>query len=362
MKKLYLILIIALFEISFAKANPVIIYPVLITEVYLDSNNRWTIELYINNTGYNNLDSFKLVTNSGEALFKQGIAVNYGDIILITEDSMQTPLSIDRYADNIILKGYGYGMWSYSGIPIQYGLSSNNLSYPQLGQSIEIYYYSMSTFYYVKSSTPSLGVFSNSAISGLGRISGHIYDKYNNLIEGDLVRIYIYPTQTSNSNYNILDTIDNNAYHHHTLLSRYYNVDIRQTSTAALLADTIILIEPDSETICDFHLNVSINNINENRLINNNFTLTNYPNPFIENTTIEIKTINNKTFSNAIIKIFNNAGEIMKIIPVDNYITKTNSYSISFSNKNQILEAGIYYYTLEVEGKKIASNKITIIR
>lgn len=364
MKKI-VILIIVVFGISFAKANPIVYAPILITEMYIDSNNKWTIELFINYTGVNNLDSFKLVTSSGEALFKSGITVSQNEVILITEDSMQSPLSINRYGDNIYLKLCDYGSWNQTSYTLTFGDNPNTCqcTFPRFGQSIEMvsYTFSETTYLYVKSSIPSLGTYpSDNAINSPGTLSGHVYDINNNPVKFQSILLLASPCWSEPSP--VFINLDTSGYYNSSLVARYYEVSVQLNSTCDIIADTIIAVEPDSATICDFHLKIS-NGIEEYNLSKNNITMSNYPNPFKDNTTIEIKSANNNVLSNAIVKIFNNNGEIVKIIPVGDYNNKTNSYSVSVSNnKNQSLESGIYFYTLEADGKKVSSNKMTIIK
>jgi len=366
MKKV-VILIIAVFGISFAKANPIVYAPILITEMYIDSNNKWTIELYINYYGINNLDSFKLCTSSGEALFKSGITVSQYEVILITEDSMQSPLSINRYGDNIYLKLSDYGSWNQTSYTIQYGNITTtqpyqDVSFPRLGQSIEMVSYTLNetTYLYFKSSIPSLGTYpSDNAINSPGSLSGHVYDLNNNPIKFQSILLFASPCWDGPS---LCINTDTSGYYSSSLVSRYYNVTVEYNSSGGIITDTTIAIEPDSATVCDFHLNIT-NGINEYNLSKNNITISNYPNPFNDNTTIEIKSPNDIVLSNAIIKIFNNLGEIVRILPVGDYNNAKKSYTVSvLNNKNQSLEAGIYFYTLEANGKKVSSNKMTIIK
>ena len=369
MKKV-VILFIVVFGISFAKANPVTPIPILITEMYIDSNNKWTIELFIYDFGptITNLDSVKLVTSSGEALFKSGITVSQNEIILITEDSLQSPLSINRYGDNIKLMTRLYSTWIQSGNSLVYGDDPNTCvcTFPRLGQSIELANYINPTngetdYLYVKSSIPSLGTYpSDNAINSPGSLSGHVYDSNNNPIENHLVYINVAPSWYGP--FPMYFELDTNRYFNCNLVGKYYNISVRLNTTDAVILDTIIAIEPDSATICDFHLNIT-NGISEYNLIKSNIMMSNYPNPFKDNTTIEIKSPNNMVLSNAIIKIFNNLGEIVRIIPVGDYNNAKKSYSVSVSNnKNQSLDSGIYFYTLEIDGKKVSSNKMIIIK
>ncbi len=364
MKKL-LIIIILFFGVSFAKANPIIVPTILITEIYFDNNDKWTMELYICTNSYSNLDSFKLCSSSGEALFRAGKIINYKDVILITQDSLQSSLIINRYSDNLQIKECFMGSWSNTYNPFAFGNSS--VSFPRIGQSLEYITYPKDTIYnyfgnhfYAKSKITSFGTFpSNNSFNCLGNISGHIYDVNNNLITGNSVFIYLYAPWVTNP----IDTIfvDNNGYFSKNMPACYYSFNVRNKYTNSSITYQNISLEPDSIINYDFHLNISFNGIKEN-LIKNSYSISNYPNPFKNNTTIEIKLEKITKISNAILKIYNNIGEIVKIIPVENYNSTTNTCTVEYRNKTQVLEAGIYYYTLEIDGKKVASNKMTIIK
>ncbi len=364
MKKI-LLLSVLLFAVLIIKANPIIHSSFLITELYFDSNDKWTMELLIKDQIIN-LDNYKLITSTGEFHFKNGITVNPNDIILITIDSMQTPLTLNRSGDFIQIKWFTNSQWFDDGIPLRYGNITNAaVSPPLIGQSIELLiingtFPAYSGFAYIKSKTPDLGSINVNTSNCMGNLNGFVYDINNNPVAFDSVRIINWPQTNSFSNKIWFDAT---GYFNQEMYARNYTIQIYYPKTSSIPCfDTIISIELDSTVSCIFHINNYVSSISEqNSKINT--TLSNFPNPFTTSTNILINISDSKNASKAILKFFNSVGEIVRIIPVDGYAVSTAAYSIPFSIQDMHeFTSGTYYYVLELNGEKLASNKMTLIK
>ena len=364
MKKL-LLLSVLLFPVLLLKANPIVSTPFLITELYFDNNDKWTMELLIREQIIN-LDNFKFVTSSGEFLFKSGINVSQNGIVLITSDSMQTPLNLNRIGDFIEIKRYSSTQWFNTSISLRYGNVANpDLSYPRIGQSIQLLiingtYPAYSGYAYVKSKSPSLGNVSINTYDCMGHLNGYVYDNNTNPIPFDSIRFIQYP-QTNT--YSSVIFLDGTGYFSQNMYARNYNLRIYYPKTSYTpYLDTIISVEPDSTVTCILHITDYISGINELNTAEP-FSISNYPNPFTKNATLIIKIPNSTNYRKAIIKFFNSLGEIVKIIPIDGINKNTDTYRIPLSVENNFeLNTGTYYYVLEVDSKKVASNKMTLIK
>ena len=82
----------------------------MISEIYWDNNNNWTIELYADTNLYGSdfynsyfhigydtlfLDTLMLNSLSGSSYFIHGLKVRLGEVILITEKDLETPFYIN---------------------------------------------------------------------------------------------------------------------------------------------------------------------------------------------------------------------------------------------------------------------------
>lgn len=126
MKKIYIILSSLLICVS-TIANIAIPLPrLLISEIFFEGDE-WKIEAVVG--GYlpqsDNLDSVIFETSAGQSYFKPGIVVAEGDMIMITKDSLITPLPIDTAGDFINMKEYVYGNYFYN-LDIDYKKVASN--------------------------------------------------------------------------------------------------------------------------------------------------------------------------------------------------------------------------------------------
>ena len=104
MKK-YLLLLTAFWGIQFTLlANPIDDTPVAkFSELVFDNNNSWTMEIYLP-FAHNNFAIDSIVINIGGIESRLNISLPQDiSALLITSDSLVTPLSINRNGDKIII-------------------------------------------------------------------------------------------------------------------------------------------------------------------------------------------------------------------------------------------------------------------
>ncbi len=379
MKKIVTILFVLL-AFNLLKANPLVApLPPIISEIYFDSSGNWIIEL--STSGYYdfvNLDNLRLISSSGTAQFKTGIAVN-DSIICVTQDSMQSPLYFDKNGDFVNIQQY-IGSWIDFDLidPVYFGNYTNSyINQPFPGQSLIMVestdpWGSSFIHFLAKDNTPSLGSNLYNTDSR-GTFSGYIYDSLNNPIPYAKIEYFFNAYNYYNSDYYDVDLFffyeiiaDQNGFFEDTLMyGRNYEIKIYADSLN--MYDTIITItiEPDSVNYYEFVLNSELLFVNvENALIKKDFSLISYPNPFNSETTISFNLPAPINFSRAIIKIFNIQGEIVRILPVNISDKNAERYSVIWDGQgnNNSLSSGNYYYTLEIDGKKVVTNKMLLMK
>ncbi len=349
-----------------ANANPIQAYPIVITELHFDNNGNWTIELQ--NTfdglyGVTDLNNIRLTTSSGSYYFKQGINLQPYQLILVNNDSLTTPLLINRDGDFVNIE-ISLGVdWIPAGFPLSFGINANeNIGPISLNQSVELYNYSYlepgDSYMYVKSLTSSLGWYPSTNLSSIGVFQGFVYDRNNNPITSSQIQfISSYPFP----DFHTISVNQQTGFFSLTSYSKRYQVHIQLIGFPTPFIDSCIVIEPGQTTNCTFHLDI-VDGIND---LDNSISseISNYPNPVSDHTTFRFELPVVSAFSKGIIKIFNSNGEIVKILPVNTSNLNDNKYAIPLNiNNDPVFVSGNYYYSLEIDGKKISSNKMTVIR
>ncbi|MCK4358553.1 MAG: T9SS type A sorting domain-containing protein [Candidatus Cloacimonetes bacterium] len=330
--------------------NPIIVK--YMSELYFEDDN-WTIELAhtaeMGGWFFQNLDNLRLVSTTDTAQFNSGISLDDVNIILVTQDSLQAPLSINKNGDSVQLQEGGGDDWYFID-EIYFGdYPNSNVNAPFEGQSIvsveEIGYE------YAKDNIPSLG--SNPYYANTrGTFSGYVFDQQQNPISNARIRFYYY---------NDIYTNQNGYFENNYMCGMNYNVIIYVDDIAML--DTLITIEPDSTTYCEFYLDLY--SIDEEQLQSRQLRLTNYPNPFIESTTISLlaTSLCYATPGQAKIIIYNIKGQLVKEFKIQNYKFKINEIEWGGKSDDGVLQPpGFYFYSLEVDGKKIKTNKMIMVR
>jgi hypothetical protein len=168
-----------------ALANPIL-------EGYLSElmfpNGKWLLEIH---SPQPSLDGWFLSSRSGGAAFKLGIALN-GDYVLITADSLFSPLVIDPLGDSLT-------MHSPNGpvVTLEYGtLPHHVVQAPLPGQSICMH--EEEGFYYLDA-TPTPG-YRNDSLGAMTRVEGLVYDSLTQLpLANTTVWWGIYPPGNTDS-------------------------------------------------------------------------------------------------------------------------------------------------------------------
>jgi len=354
-------------------ANPIMVpYPPLLSEIYFDDYGNWTLELNTYFYSLIDLDYISIETNTGISSLIPGIQVT-DSVVILTIDSLTTPLYINPAGDFIKIHGcnndfpsesfFYFGAIEYSYVsPINSSQSYEIQSAP----------YNEWICYFVKENTPNIG-YTNSEASSFGILSGSIVDEDETPISDvkliAKVSAYNYETHPiyDESEYGI------DLYYDHQISTDNYGLFYAEDIPARnfflnfysedenYIYDTTIELSIEPELINDYHfvLDCDLIYVDLNEIESHDFELKNYPNPVSDRTTISCNIGNSMAYKNAIVKIFTINGELMKILPLrsvgSNDVLMTNCNLSGFSQ-------GIYYYNLEIDGKKLASNQMVVIK
>ncbi|MBC8527429.1 MAG: T9SS type A sorting domain-containing protein [Candidatus Cloacimonetes bacterium] len=358
-KKIYVTIFI-LFLFSQLAGDPVP-PPSVISEIYFEGNN-WTIELAyaVEWTEPLFLDECTLISSAGETTFNEGTVLFPDSILLITEDDISTPLFIDKNGDFIMITGsFVDDIISFGTYPGSY------VNAPNEGQSLargtlEYYWYDWQGFptwiiIYIlaKDNIPSLGsnIFS---VNTRGTFCGYVYDLQGNPIQGAIINYFSCPNEEEF----IIETSENGYFENTNMYGMNYDVTIYVDDIAML--DTLITIEPDSTTYCEFYINLT--SVDEEIKKWNQINLSNYPNPFIESTRISFSATDLHGFTQ--INIYNIRGQLVKaLMPMTNDQCPMTKVVWDGTNQEGVLQPpGFYFYSFEVDGKKIKTNKMIMVR
>jgi hypothetical protein len=372
MKKL-LIFQIILFVFLSAMANPIVPEGrLMVSEIYFEGSE-WFIEAVASPIEFTFalLDSVIFETSSGQSYFKPGIELEEGQIIIITKDSLVTPLSINPDGDFINMKEYAYGtdyiewelQWhqdikfgNYEGATCTSPFNGQSLVLQQFGLEIPDWY-TDSFYWLVKENNPTPGS-SLFTCHSKDTVSGYIYDKLLNPIDYAELR-YCSESELWGANPDLLPITSNeNGYFKNAdMYSKMYNACI--ICEDSVISYVTFNVEIDSSNIYNFIIEDYIHTGIEIHEPANSVYLSNYPNPVSEQTTISVTFPKNIYFKSAIIKIFNVKGQIVDMIPL-NY-NSNNIYDIVWTRSDNILP-GRYFLNLDVNNKRIASSNMLIIK
>ncbi len=363
MKKLIAKLLIFLIT-SPVWANPIV--PVtFFTEVYFEGDN-WQIEIpceILYSFGLESLDNIQMITSAGSSLFWPGLTCesNPNGVFIVDKYDLLTPLEINKEGDFLGFQYYSFNQW-YDVTTFYFGNYSGSSINPLFeGQSYVIAYIGYGEFYntwwLVKESNPSMGGFWGPISYGV--FSGSVVDQNNYQVYN--AQIKYCPDEYLTGWDPTLSGIwtDNTGHFQHTeMYGRNYNISVCIDDVPYY--DTIITIEPEDTTHCEFIL--------ESYLVDNNDYLTasetkieNYPNPFKHSTCVTIHNTSSNQFIEPFIKIVSPDGQLFGAFPL-NTIPNQSTYKLTIDIHDRLagVKPGIYLYYLQDKGKILACNKMII--
>jgi hypothetical protein len=328
-----------------SKGNPIILFRIY--ELRPDSVN-FALEIF--NPDMTPWDGWYVSSSTDTSYFKNGLQYNTS-FKLITQDSLSSPLSLNKYGDVITL----YSLHGPVDM-IRYGEGPDAyISAPKPGQSIclNVYYQIFQHYYYYLDSTPTLGA-PNDSSGAWGFIQGTVTDSAGNPLKGIEI-IYDYTEIPPDTTVNISVFTTSNGYFILKDLARiesiFYNNgsgDDQYWGREQIWPDDTVSIQIISE-------NISHINIDDTRQTRPDFELSqNYPNPF------NVATVITYTLSSSApveLNIFNITGRLVESLVKQEQ--PAGRYEIVWNA--QTYASGIYFYQLKA-GESIRTKKMLLIR
>jgi len=345
--------------------NPIIMPPV-ISEFYLNEGN-WQLEVYFPeeyNGIFGDFSELRLICNNDTASFVDGLILEWNTIIVIDQNSLSSPFNVDLLEDWIYFSTYDYYPFypgiQYGGLPV---FSWNITTTPQPGESIVQQFFSNyggDDFYsLMKDESPTIG-YNAFESSSRGVFSGYVFDQFNNPVP-DLKLVYCEESfcwGATSPEFSCIMTDENGYFETDGLFCNWHLFKL-QKDNYIFLIDTIF-IEPDSAYYKEYVLTsvgIPINDIRDE------INVLAAPNPFAHKTTFHLSIPDESAWNEARITIRNINGQVVDFIPLANALWAGNDVSVDWytENANAKVEPGLYLYTLEIEGRPIASKKLIVI-
>jgi len=349
MKKLilYISFILILFPILLS-ANP-IEPPPIITEIYFDEDENWTLEFYIDEEFYYgmvNLDSLRINT----AILKQAVVVEMGVPLVITPDMIIGDLDITRLSGSLYVETY-FNDW----IGLDWGTYWYPSHPPFPGQSIAVqqymdWYLEYEGYWVCNNYPPTLG-FSVYTVLGTGNIHGYIFDLNGNPIPDVLFLTYEWLGPVGK-----VFSSNDSGYFNCDFISHQYNInyEISDPAYSSTLED--IWIDIDSTYYFEIIAPVYLTDIEEKQDVD--FQITSYPNPGSNFVTFDLTILQSQKFVHGNIVICELSGKIIEKIPLNkNFFGKCKIKWIIPPSLQ-----GIYIFSLELDNRHVASNKMIVSR
>lgn len=342
-----IILIVVLLLNKNIKSNPIM--PIFFNELQVDSIE-WVLELYP--FGIINLEGWYLTSSTDTAYFKDNIYLPNDFFLIITQDSLLNPLSINSMGDSLFL----YDSTGFEMDSLIFGeFPGSMIINPQPFQSlcryhVEYEFYS-EDFYYLDN-TPTIGL-ENDLENAIGNIEGIVTDTSG--VPIDSVRVF-YDIEIFVGSY--IDSVfvftDEYGYFifSHLASRKYFQLDKNGYQTQNFIEQ----IYPDSTISLSIMMEEIVQSIDDhNGVIPTKFELVaNYPNPFNSTTSITYQIPINTYVE---IVIYNSIGQF-----VSNLFSGFQSSGMYRTNWNsEYLASGIYIYQLKTP-EKVISRKCLLLK
>ncbi len=362
MRKFGVIISCFLFTPFLVRSNPIAPPPCL-SEIYFEGDE-WFIELLLWEEVFfdGTLDDYRLACSSDTARFKPGIDITGADYLIITKDSMLTPLTINKFGDFVVIEGQYNEEWYPLELPIFFGNVEHSwVNYPFEGQSIVntlIFNGDYNDVYWpVKDNSPTLGSSFLQATS-VGYLAGRVLDQNLDPIYGIQIKYcsdyllggILHPIYTGHE-----------GYFSHYMYARNYEISLMHDGTSLL--DTFATVEPDSTSWCDYILDTVLVDI-PTMIQGQELSFGNFPNPFIDNTTFVIQLPEDTHYQEGRIIVYDMTGREVYDRMIGQEMTGTAPafYHWDLINNPAAVSPGEYVSCLVLDGVVVEKIKSICIR
>jgi hypothetical protein len=374
MKKCALLFVVIISSSVFLHANPLPVISVArISELVFNDANQWTMELYFYTVGYdpNEIDSIVIESSSGRAKLN----VHPGQheaFILITSDSLDVPLAINRTGDRILVssyeRAYAYNeqdsliFGSYVGATVES---------PAAGYSIMRFRWNYSYNDIIVdclTQNPSPGEY-NDPVPEQALLRGVLYDADNHPVKK-------LATMNGNALYFVMQSLmvlDTNGNYSTNIYPVTYNTASLTVRLLWFMGPKysqpiepmhIDSITPGDTITKDIHLTtneyVDITSVKEQKPESaGDITLANYPNPFNSSTNFFVKLPASLQYKEGAITIYTINGQVIRTLMLRGNSTLqwdgTDSRGI-------VMSTGTYYYHLVVDGSVAKHGSMVLLK
>ena len=337
MKKIHLLIFSLLMGLT-GYANPIALPAIGISELYFEESGDWKLELeYIEGSQDNMIiDSIFLSSITDTVELTEFEFSENTNLLVITEDSLDSDFTIARYGDTIKVVSYSDGE-AYEDILIFGNLPGSVIHYPGDSQSICKYYH-----YFVKDKSPTISRLNDTA-GIFGTLKGIVYDKYSEPVKNRTFCLYHCFETSANGDYSV------RVYSRPTVLNKIaYEIDDSPTGSASI-QEIAYTMEPDSTIELDIHLTdtlaTGINTTSVDEAI-----IRIYPNPVSKNSLFNARIDLPVLTSDIWIEIVDVEGKLIR----EEQITQKNQ-SIRSPTKS-----GLYLITLWLDNQLILSKRMLV--
>jgi hypothetical protein len=361
--KIFFITLLSFSPSILSFSNP-IVPPNVMLEIYF---GQWSWEIEIRNNEYfaeyENLDSLWLVGNYDTARFEPGHSFMPGELVVITNYDMLTPMYIEQAGDDVCLcEKWGNYFFPLGGLA--WGITYSEVTAPVGEQSIAIQRFLLPEYDWsdwTAKEQPHTINSSPGTINKRAAFSGYVRDKYDQPLE-NIHLDYCYPQflyYDSDPTVPIIITNSEGYFHSDNMYCRMYSVYFRNSFWGDFIGDTTIRInlEPDSANYFEFKLDTLLTGITEIKPSTLQYSISNIPNPSSFQTKFIIESDLPKPGTEAVIKIYSENGFIVDIIPV---VLNDEKQEVNYNFNDKAFSAGLYFYNLELRNRKVASGKMII--
>lgn len=345
----------------FSSGNPIILPPPII-EVYFGPVCAFIEFYFYESYGQTNLNNMRIVGLYDTAEFDHGIAFTPNVAFHLSQYDFDHPININPLGDELTVELWYNGQWSQLETPFVFGaVPYSNVSAPKGQESIavQVTQGEYSGHFLAKELPQTIGGNPNQ-ISTRGSFKGYVRDKNGEPMSGiwlDFGGCY-YPYYSCGPGEPLIISGSDGYFGTNSMFCHNFHIRFRQDfPMGATLGSADVTIEPDSANYYEFQLDTLLTEIEENANFVSPFSISNNPNPSSSNTTFFITLNHVNPGWRGIIKIYNEAGYMVDIVPVD---LDNKKVEMKYDFAGKYLPSGLYIYNLEIRNQKVASGKMII--
>lgn len=323
--------------------------PPIITEIYFDENDEWTLEFYIEENYYSglvNLDSLKI----NSAIIEDQIIVEFGVPLLITSDMLIGDLDITRESGSLYVFTHIYDYWT----ELDWGVHWGGLNPALPGQSLAVLFCFNYNFYpvynLVHNYPPSLGYNMYNA-TGKGIWQGYIFD-----INGTPIPDVEFECDIYNS-CPVFFSSDSNGFFSGLFYAGIHYINyFRDEEPNFYGSFTTEWVEIDSTVYCEIIAPVYLTEIK--KFEENILDVYTFPNPTKELVNFKIIISNEQDFKTGKIVISDLSGKMIENIYIDCQENSSITYEIHWIPPEDV--NGILIYSIFLDNNMVTSDKIIV--